>query len=176
MPAVVLDERAPLLALPDVGGGAGRAVAGSEAKARCLDLVTPNALVRWAFYVSVFSIPFVRLYVPGTGERLGVVRIVQLLLVCAVASQPRVCLRLFPMALLWFVGYALVRISSGLWVTPELGSVWWPSTFEWLQLSLPWVWIMFNVAAVSQTSAWGLVGLGVGLLALRRAAPCSASG
>ena len=159
MSSVVLDERAPLLAHSDEEVGPGRTVAAPEAKARCLDLVVPNALVRWTFYASVFSIPFARLYVPGTGERLGVLRIIQLLLVCAVASQPRVCLRLFPMALLWFVAYAVVRIFSGLWFTPELRSAWWPSTFEWLQLSLPWVWIAFNVLQFPKLRRGGMWAL-----------------
>ncbi len=118
--------------------------------------VVPNALVRWAFYSSAFSIPFARLYVPGTGDRLGVTRISQLLLLCAVCSQPRVCLRLFPVALLWFLAYAAVRIFSGLWFSPELWRSWWPSTFEWLQLSLPAAWIMFNLLRFPRLRRAGL--------------------
>jgi hypothetical protein len=41
------------------------------------DALQPNVLVRWAFYLSVFSIPFTQLYLPGTGERIGVTRLVQ---------------------------------------------------------------------------------------------------
>ena len=118
--------------------------------------ISPNALVRWAFYLSVFSIPFARLYVPGTGERVGVIRIVQLMLLGAVASQPRVCVRLVPVALLWFVGYCGVRILSGLWFSPELWTTWWRSTLDWLQFSLPWVWIAFNVLQFPKVRRGGL--------------------
>ena len=122
-------------------------------------LMAPNAFVRWAFYLSVFSIPFARLYVPGTGDRVGVTRIDQLLLLCAVASQPRICLRLFPVALLWFGGYCVLRILSGLWLSPELWSSWWPTTFDWLQFSLPWVWIMFNLLQFPKIRRGGLWAL-----------------
>src|SRR5262245_34652002 len=61
----------------------------------------PNTLVRWVFFVSVFCIPFTRLYLPGTGNTVGVTRLVQALIVAGVLSQPRVCLRLMPVALFW---------------------------------------------------------------------------
>src|SRR3974377_2241085 len=137
MPAVITGERMPLQALPEAEGLPRPAAVVPEPRLQDPTLIGPNALVRWAFYLSAFSIPFARLYVPGTGDRGGVIRIVQLLLLCAAASQPRVCLRLFPVALLWFAAYAVVRIFSGLWFSPELWSSWWPSTFEWLPLSLP---------------------------------------
>lgn len=126
---------------------------------RGTEWISPNALVCWAFYLSVFTIPFTRVYVPGTGERLGITRIVQLLLLCAVVCQPRVCLRLVPVALVWFVAYCAVRIFSGLWFSPELSASWWPSTFEWLQFSLPWVWIIFNLLQFPKTRRGGLWAL-----------------
>ncbi len=128
----------------------------------------PNALVRWAFYLSVFAIPFAHLYVPGTGERVGVIRVVQLLLLGAVLSQPRVCLRLVPTALLWIAGYCAVRLVSGWWLAPDLAKSWWPGTLEWLQFFLPWVWIMFNVLqfpATRRGGLWAFVG-GCSLCAL----------
>src|SRR5262249_40428154 len=70
-----------------------------------LRMMVPNAFVRWAFLLSIFSIPFTCVYLPGTGDRVGVLRLVQLLLLSAVLSQPRVCLRFVPVALLWFVVY-----------------------------------------------------------------------
>lgn len=121
--------------------------------------VAPNALARWAFYLSAFSIPFARVYLPGTGERVGVIRVVQLLLLCAVVSQPRLCLRLFPVALGWFAVYCVVRIASGLWLSPGLWASWWPSTFEWLQFWIPWVWIMFNLLQFPQVRRGGLWAL-----------------
>jgi O-antigen ligase len=124
------------------------------------DALQPNLLVRWAFYLSVFAIPFALLYLPGTGERIGVSRMVQALILVAILSQPRVCLRLVPIAIFWFLAYCGVRILAGLWFTRELATLWWPSTFNWLQFSLPWVWVMFNVLQfpnVSRRGLWALV-------------------
>jgi len=118
------------------------------------DALQPNVLVRWAFYLSVLGIPFTRLYLPGTGERIGVTRMIQALILGAILSQPRVCIRLMPVALFWFLAYCGWRLLSGLWFTPELSSSWWPNTLDWLQFSLPWVWLMFNVLqfpTISQT-------------------------
>lgn len=123
------------------------------------DAAQPNLLVRWAFYLSVFLVPFTRLYLPGTGERIGVTRLVQALILGAVLSQPRVCLRLVPVALFWFLAYCAVRIFDGFWLTPEFSTFWWPSTAEWLQFSLPWVWVMFNVLQFPNTARGGLWGL-----------------
>src|SRR6266496_6333609 len=103
------------------------------------DALRPNCLVRWAFYLSIFSIPFSHLYLPGTGERVGVTRLVEMLILFAVVSQPRVCLRLVPVALFWFLAYCGLRILSGLWFTPELSTFWWSSTLELLEFSLPWL-------------------------------------
>ena len=133
-----------------------------------LDPLQPNALVRWAFYLSVFAIPFTRIYLPGTGDRIGVARLVQALILCAVVSQPRVCIRLAPIALLWFLAYSLMRISSGFWFTPGQFESWWPNTLIWLQYSLPWAWVMFNVLQFSNMARhglWALVG-GCSLCAL----------
>jgi O-antigen ligase len=115
--------------------------------------------VRWAFYLSVFAIPFVRLYLPGTGDRIGVTRVVQVLILCAVLSQPRVCIRLIPTALFWFLAYCALRILVGLWLTPELSALWWPSTVEWLQIGLPWVWVLFNVLQFPNMGRNGLWAL-----------------
>src|SRR5258705_3374675 len=52
------------------------------------DALQPNVLVRWAFYISIFTIPFTQFYLPGTGHRIGVTRLVQALILCAVLSQP----------------------------------------------------------------------------------------
>ncbi len=127
-----------------------------ESEQRSVTCVGPNSLVRWVFYLSVFSIPFVRLYLPGTGERLGVARIIQLLLLCAVVSQPRVCLRFVPVALFWFLAYCAVRVASGLWFSPELFGPWWPTTMDWLQFSLPWVWITYNLLQFPRLQRGGL--------------------
>jgi O-antigen ligase len=123
-------------------------------------VIEPNLLVRWAFYLSIFTLPFHQLYIPGTGDRVGVIRLIQILLILAVASQPRVCLRFVPVALFWFLGYAGLRLVSGILLTPELRALWWPSTSAVLQFSLPWIWFIFNVAQFpSQRRAglWALV-------------------
>jgi hypothetical protein len=125
------------------------------------DLLSPNALVRWAFYLSVFSIPFSHLYLPGTGGRVGILRMVQVIIVCGVLSQPRVCLRLVPTALFWFLAYCAMRILWGLWLTPEKADVWWPSSRESLEF-LPWLWVMFNVVQFPDARRGGLWALGLG--------------
>jgi O-antigen ligase len=156
MPAITSAERVRLVALREPEPPA-RSLPAVQSAGGTTGSAGPNALVRWAFYVSVFAIPFARLYVPGTGDRLGVTRIVQLLLLCAVASQPRVCLRLVPVALFWFVAYCAIRVGSGLWLSPELAASWWPTTFEWIQFSLPWVWIVYNLLqfpSIRRTGLW----------------------
>jgi len=59
-------------------------------------------------------------------------------------------------ALVWFFAYCAMRISSGLWLAPELAGSWWPSTFGWLQFSLPWAWIMFNLLQFPECRCGGL--------------------
>lgn len=133
----------------------GRELGGEE-----VATTSPNGLARWAFYLAAFAIPFTRLYIPGSGERFGVIRLVQLLLLCAALSQPRVCLRRVPVPILWLGGYCLVRIATGLWLAPELSASWWPSTLEWFQFSLPWVWIMFNLLqfpGIGRRGLWAFV-------------------
>lgn len=131
-----------------------------DSGAPAADALRPNSFVRWAFYLSVFSIPFTQLYLPGTGGRIGVIRVVQALILGAILSQPRVCLRLVPIAIFWFLAYCGVRILAGLCFTPELSTLWWPSTLHWLQFSLPWVWAMFNVLQfpnLGRRGLWALV-------------------
>ncbi|MDB6029901.1 MAG: hypothetical protein JWM16_239, partial [Verrucomicrobiales bacterium] len=79
----------------------------------------PTAFVQSVFCISAFAIPFGSLYIPGTGERLGVVRLVQLLFLIAMFFQPAVCLRRWPVALSWFVSYCAIRLLWGLWMTPQ---------------------------------------------------------
>lgn len=128
----------------------------------------PRRFVRVAVYLSVFAIPFLRVYLPGTGERVGVTRLVQVLMIFAVLSQPRVCLRFLPWALIGFGAYCGMRVLSGLMLTPELSASWWPVTLDWLQLWLPWVWVLFNVLhhpTVRRGTFWALA-LGASLCAL----------
>ena len=128
--------------------------------ARPADALRPNVLVCWAFYLSVFAIPFAQLYVPGTGGKIGVTRVVQAVILGAILAQPRVCLGLVPIAIFWFLAYCGARILAGLWFTPESSALWWPSTLNWLQFSLPWIWVMFNLLqfpTVSRKGLWALV-------------------
>jgi hypothetical protein len=128
----------------------------------------PNLFVRCAFYLSLFSVPFVSVYFPGTGGRVGILRLIQLLLFGAVISQPRVCLRLVPVGLLWFISYCAIRIVSGWWMASEPYDSWLPATLEWLEYSLPWVWIAFNLLQFPRISRAGLwaFATGVSLCAL----------
>ncbi|HEX4644780.1 MAG TPA: O-antigen ligase family protein [Verrucomicrobiae bacterium] len=137
------------------------AVAAFEPKAEPAETVRPNTLVRWSFYLSLFAIPYSHLYLPGTGERVGVTRIVQLLMLGSVLSQPRVCLRWVPRALFWFFGYIGLRIVWGFWLTPDQFNSWWPNSREFLEF-LPWVWVMFNVLQFPETREGGLWALGFG--------------
>lgn len=127
--------------------------------ARPAEIVGPNALVRWAFYLSVFAIPFALLYLPGTGGRLGVTRLVQILIVAGIFSQPRVCLRFVPTALFWFLGYVAIRVLLGLWLTPDQFPFWWPTSREFLELLIPWLWVMFNVLQFPAARRGGLWAL-----------------
>jgi O-antigen ligase len=127
-----------------------------------LELLRPTALVQWAFYGSLFAIPYAQLYVPGTGDRLGVKRIVQALLLAAMFARPRVCLRLVPKALLWFLAYCVVRLIAGLWLAPEYAKDWWPSTLDLLQFMLPWTWLLFNVLQHDRMGQRGLWALALG--------------
>lgn len=133
----------------------------SRPAARPFGVVFPNALVRWAFALSVFVIPFSSLYVPGTGDKIGVLRLVQLLIACAVLSQPRVCLRWIPTALFWFWGYIMLRIVWGFWLTPELDADWWPDSRVFITLLL-WGWLMFNVLQFPEMRRHCLWALGCG--------------
>src|ERR1043166_5462516 len=114
-------------------------------QSHALEVSQPSLLVSWAFYLSLFAIPFLRFYLPGTGDRLGVERIVQVLIIAAMISRPRICLRFVPVALLWFAAYCVLRIVAGLWLAPEYSSMWWPTTLQLLQFLLPWAWLLFNV-------------------------------
>lgn len=136
--------------------------------ARKLELLRPNLLVRCAFYASLFAIPFLRVYIPGTGERIGIQRAVQALLFLSMLSRPKVCLRFIPVSLLWFIGYCGLRIVWGLWQAPEYSALWWPSTFELLQFFLPWAWLVYNVMhypKFSHAGLWAFVA-GVSLCAM----------
>src|SRR5512142_1429894 len=81
---------------------------GPPAALRALDY--PRPFVRAAVWLSVFAIPFLRVYLPGTGERVGVTRLVQVLVALAVLAQPRACLRLLPLAVVGFWVYAGTRV------------------------------------------------------------------
>jgi O-antigen ligase len=165
MKAIVSDRHQSFSRLGPSNSGT---LPGFLSTARSVEVLEPNALVRWAFYLSIFAIPFQRLYLPGTGDRVGVTRCIQMLLLLAVASQPRVCLRFVPAALFWFLGYAGLRVVSGLFLTPGLRHFWWPSTFELVQFSLPWIWIIFNVVQFPRQRRAGLWALvwGASLCAL----------
>ena len=143
------------------------AVTASKPKALPVEAVCPNALVRWAFYLSLFAIPFSHLYLPGTGGRVGWVRLAQLLILGGVLSQPQACLRFVPTALIWFLGYITLRIVWGFWLTPDQFGSWWATSREFIEF-LPWVWVMFNVLQFPDTRRGGLwaLGLGCGLCAL----------
>src|ERR1041384_1512043 len=123
---------------------------------RNLDLLQPNLFVRSAFYFSLVAIPFLRLYVPGTGEHIGVQRVVQLLMITAMVSRPRVCVRFIPHVLLWFAAYCGFRILCGLWQAPEYSKVWWPTSLELLDFYLPWAWVVFNVLHYPKFAHGGL--------------------
>jgi len=145
MSAITTEFSPPVVDCPKPELGQAPRLSRTDFGVLTLDDVQPNVLVRWAFYVSVFCIPFTQLYLPGTGNKIGVTRMVQAFILGAVLSQPRICLRLVPVALFWFLAYSGVRIFTGLWFAPEMSRFWWPSTLNWLQFSLPWVWVMFNV-------------------------------
>src|SRR5689334_15540164 len=127
------------------------------------EALRPNLAVRSAFYLSIVAIPFLHLYVPGTGERLGVERVIQGLMLLALFSRPKVCLRWVPVSLLWFLAYCGMRIIWGLWQAPEYSQLWWPSSLSLLQYLLPWAWVMFNVMRHPGFGVGGLWALVIGV-------------
>jgi O-antigen ligase len=166
----------PVAANPVAYAGQPSVAAPSHLRKSAEVVMQPGVLVRWTFYIAIFTIPLYRFYLPGTGDRIGVIRMVQALILCAVLSEPRACIRLFPVALLWFATYCAWRLAAGFWLSPEMLSLWWPTTHIWLQYSIPCVWLMFNVlqfpgmgrkglwafvAGCSLCAACHLVGIGV---------------
>lgn len=145
---------------PELGQPVARVSAAAVQK---LELLRPNFLVRSAFYLSLFAIPFLRLYVPGTGERLGVQRVIQVLLLASMFSRPKVCLRFIPVSLVWFAAYCGLRILFGFWQSPEYSRLWWSSSLELLDFFLPWAWIVFNVLHYPNFGHAGLWAFAVGV-------------
>jgi O-antigen ligase len=136
--------------------------------ARIAEAVRPNFLVYWAFFLSIFAIPFYEVYLPGTGERLGVKRVVQALILGAILTRPRVCVRWIPKAFVWFFVYCAYRLVAGIWLAPEHFRIWWPSTLDLLQYLLPWSWFLFNVLRYpkfGRIGLWAFAG-GVSLCAI----------
>ena len=136
--------------------------------ARIAEAVRPNFLVHWAFILSIFAIPFYDVYVPGTGERLGVKRVVQALIFGAILTRPRVCVRWLPKAFIWFFIYCAYRLVAGIWLAPDYWRIWWPSTLDLLQYLLPWSWFLFNVMRYpkfGRTGLWAFAS-GVALCAI----------
>src|SRR5258705_9671523 len=134
--------------------------AGTLDEGQHCDVCGPNVMVRWAFYLSLFCIPFAHVSLPGTGGRMTILRLLQVLILGAVVSQPRVCIRFVPTAVFWFFAYCAARIISGLLLSPDLRTEWLPSTLNWLQFALPWVWIMFNVLQfphMGRKALWALI-------------------
>jgi len=84
-----------------------------------------------------------------------------LLMLCGVLSQPRICLRLVPVALFWFLGYIVLRILWGFWLTPDRFEAWWPDSLGIIE-QLPWLWVVFNVLQFLQTARGGLWALCLG--------------
>jgi len=114
MEALYHQTVAPQKALAHPGVNA--QIRGQNARASSkTEALRPNLAVRCAFYLSIAAIPFLHLYIPGTGERLGVKRVIQGLMLLAMFSRPKVCLRLVPVSLLWFLAYCGMRIIWGLW-------------------------------------------------------------
>jgi len=148
------------LETPEVRARAGRrsVAADSETEAG-----RPNFAVRCAFYLSIVAIPFLHLYIPGTGERLGIQRIVQGLLLLAMFSRPKVSVRLVPVCLVWMLAYCAIRIIWGLWLAPEFSHLWWPSSLELLQYLIPWTWFLFNVLRYPDFGLGGLWAFVVGV-------------
>jgi O-antigen ligase len=134
----------------------------SASKIHNLELLRPNLLVRSAFYFSLFAIPFFRLYVPGTGERVGVQRVAEVLMIGAMLSRPRVCLRFLPNSLIWFIAYCGVRILSGILQAPEFAKIWWPTSLELLQFFIPMAWLLFNVLHYPKFAHGGLWAFALG--------------
>ncbi len=133
-----------------------RSHAGARERSRP-EAAQANLWVHWAVCFSLFSIPYYELYLPGTGERVGLKRISQLLILAAMITRPWLCLRFLPRALLWFAAYCGYRLLAGIWLAPGYQARWWPPTFELLQYYLPWAWLLFNAMrypGLARRSLW----------------------
>src|SRR5713101_4776873 len=79
---------------------------------------TSPKIVRWAFLLFVFTIPFEAIDLEAIRIASSLSRIAGLLFFSTCLFYPKVCFRRPPQALLWFAGYAFVYGLSGLLI-PE---------------------------------------------------------
>jgi hypothetical protein len=117
--------------------------------------------VLFAFYFSLFAVPFDLLILPGVSDGSLVARVVDLFLLIAVVTQPRVCLRRMPAAYAAFIGYALLRLAWGVLLTPELFGIWAPATRMFLRIIL-WSWFCYNLLQYPGTGRRGLWAFALG--------------
>lgn len=79
---------------------------------------TSPRIVRWAFLLFVFTIPFEPIDLEAIRGAASLSRLAGLLFFSACLLYPKVCFRRPPQALWWFVGYVSVYVLSGLFI-PE---------------------------------------------------------
>src|SRR5260370_15771279 len=87
-------------------GGHSRACPASRA-----DVEAPAPIVRWTFYVFVFSVPLLHTVLVGEDTRLS--KVMGGFLLLAALLQPRICFRWFPAALWCFAAYTGVFAVLG---------------------------------------------------------------
>jgi O-antigen ligase len=104
----------------------------------------PNLLVRVGFCLVITLIPFGHLYLPGTGERIGAVRISQAVMLLSLFVQPRVCFGRAPFAFFAFAGYVLFRVLNGVVLSLEWQESWTNSTIVLLDSLLLFL-FLFNL-------------------------------
>jgi len=101
---------------------------------------TSPRIVRWAFLLFVFTIPFECINIEAIRGAASVSRIAGLLFFSTCLLYPKVCFRRPPQAWWWFTGYTCVYVLSGLlipeeFVGPFIGEL---QTFIQL-LALSWI-------------------------------------
>jgi O-antigen ligase len=101
---------------------------------------TSPGMVRWAFLLFVFAIPFETIDLAAISGASSVSRLAGLLFFSICFLYPKVCFRRPPQALWWFVGYASVHALSGLSLPKQLLGQFipWLQTFVQL-LVLCWI-------------------------------------
>ena len=120
------------------------------------DASGPLPLVRWMFYLFVFSVPL--LHTIDVGEDARLPKLIGYLFLFATLLQPRVCFRQFPGALWCFVAYTGVYALLGAFQQSILQQEIYERLFTLIQL-LVMSWVAFNLFCYDRVAKEALLAL-----------------